>query len=71
MQHPKQGRQFWLAVLMVLAVGILTLNWGHRKQTWLFPSLVVASAAVSVKRNDPDESYSYQGIKIKERMPAE
>lgn len=49
--QPKHFRQFWLAILMVLAVGILTLNWGHRKQAWLFPSLIVASAA-SFKRSE-------------------
>jgi O-antigen ligase len=48
-QHPSAERRFWLAILMVLAVGILTLNWTHRKQTWLFPSLIVASTTIIVK----------------------
>ena len=60
-QHPSRERRFWLAILMVLAVGILTLNWTHRKQTWLFPSLIVASTALAVKRTDPIQPYNPQG----------
>lgn len=50
--QPNQIRQFWLAVVIALAIGILTLNWGHRKQTWLFPSLIVVSASLNVQRSE-------------------
>jgi len=68
-QHPSAERRFWLAILMVLAVGILTLNWTHRKQTWLFPSLIVASATLAVKRIDPIQRYNMKSKPASEHDP--
>lgn len=39
-------RGFWLTLLLVWGIGSSTLTWGHRTTTWLFLTLVVASAAV-------------------------
>lgn len=56
LRHPKHAKRFWLALLVVLAVGIFSLNWAHRKQTWLIPSLVTASAALISQQVKPDTS---------------
>jgi O-antigen ligase len=48
-QAARQDRRmmtFWLTVLLTWAIGVLTVTWEHRKQTWLFLSLVVVSAAI-------------------------
>ncbi len=47
-QHKKWEAALWLVILVTLAIGIFSLNWAHRKQLWLFPSLVVASASASL-----------------------
>jgi O-antigen ligase len=39
--------RFWLALLVVWTIGASTLSWGHRKPTWLFFNLLIASAAVA------------------------
>jgi O-antigen ligase len=67
--QPNQVRQFWLAILIALAVGILTLNWGHRKQTWLFPSLIVASASLNVQRSGSIQLQHQRGKSLAKRMP--
>lgn len=46
-------RAFWLSQLAVWAIGASTLTWEHRKSTWLFLSLVVASAALARERAAP------------------
>jgi len=45
--HPsKWDKSFWLSLLVVWAIGASTLTWEYRKTTWLFLSLIVASAAL-------------------------
>jgi len=48
--HPKWDKSFWLSLLLVWAIGASSLTWEHRKVTWLFLSLVVASAALTSRR---------------------
>jgi len=48
--HPKESRYFWIALLSVLALGIFSLNWAHRKQNWIFPILAITSAYVQVNQ---------------------
>jgi len=43
----KWDRRFWLTILAVWAIGSFTLTWEYRKSTWLFLSLIIASAAIS------------------------
>jgi O-antigen ligase len=50
--QPKWDKRFWLTVLAVLAIGASSLTWEDRKTTWLFLSLVVASAALTRQRNE-------------------
>jgi O-antigen ligase len=50
--QPKWDSRFWLTTLVVWAIGASTLTWGHRKSTWLFLSLVVASAAITRQRDE-------------------
>ena len=45
--QPKWDSRFWLALLMVWAIGASALTWEHRKSTWLFLSLLVVSAALA------------------------
>src|SRR3972149_2341350 len=49
---PKWDSWFWLTILLVWALGASTLTYEHRKATWLFPSLVVASAALTSRREE-------------------
>jgi O-antigen ligase len=42
--------RFWLTTLLVWTIGASTLSWGHRKPTWLFLNLVIASAAVVISQ---------------------
>ncbi len=51
--QPLWERSFWLSLLAVWALGASTLTWEHRKSTWLFLSLVVASGALARERADP------------------
>lgn len=48
--QPKWDARFWLTVLAVWAIGASTLTYEHRKATWLFLSLIVASAALTRQR---------------------
>jgi O-antigen ligase len=50
--QPKWEAGFWLTVLAVWAIGASTLTYEFRKATWLFPSLVVASAALTRHRDE-------------------
>jgi O-antigen ligase len=51
--HPyKWEKSFWLTVFTVWAIGSSTLTWEHRKTTWLFLSLIVASAALARQREE-------------------
>ena len=67
-KHPENERKFWIALLITLALGILTLNWAHRKPTWLIPSLLVASANISVRRNDEIPELIAQNNTIIEKL---
>lgn len=49
-KQPRWERNFWLTVLAVWAIGASTLTWEHRKTTWLFMTLLVASAALTSRR---------------------
>jgi len=48
--QPKWERSFWLTLLVVWTIGSSTLTWEHRKSTWLFLTLAVASAALTTRR---------------------
>jgi O-antigen ligase len=48
-RQPKWDSRFWLTMLAVWAIGNFAMTWGHKKPTWLFLSLVVAAANVSVR----------------------
>ncbi|UCC53235.1 MAG: hypothetical protein JSV68_04555, partial [Anaerolineaceae bacterium] len=56
LRHPKQAKRFWLTLMMVLAIGIFSLNWAHRKQTWLVPGLIATSAALISHQTIPESS---------------
>jgi O-antigen ligase len=47
-RQPKWDSRFWLAVLLVWALGASVHTWEQKKPTWLFLSLAVASAGVSL-----------------------
>ena len=49
-RHPKWDARFWLTILLVLALGNLVHSWVDRKATWLFLSLVVVSANLSIRQ---------------------
>ena len=51
-KHPKWDKSFWLSLLLVWAIGASALTWEHRKETWLFLSLVIASAALNRHRDE-------------------
>jgi len=44
--QPKWDAIFWITVLLVWAIGSFTLTWEYRKTTWLFLSLIIASASL-------------------------
>jgi O-antigen ligase len=50
LRQPKWSRLLWLSVLLAWAMAAFTHNWEHRKQTWVFLSLVSASAGLYVRR---------------------
>ena len=50
-KQPKWHSRFWLTTLFVWAIGASTLTWGHRKPTWLLLNLVVASGAITSRRD--------------------
>ncbi len=52
-RQPKWDSRFWLTVLIVWAIGASTLSWEYRKTTWLFLSLVIASAALVSHGDEP------------------
>jgi O-antigen ligase len=51
---PRWDRNFWLATLIVLAIGASTLTWEQRKTTWLFLTFAVAAAAAARTRLRPE-----------------
>jgi O-antigen ligase len=54
-RQPKWDSIFWLTLLAAWAIGASTLTWEHRKSTWLFLSLLIASAAITdlLKEDSP------------------
>ena len=52
--QPKWDKMFWLSLLAVWAIGASTLTWEYRKSTWLFLSLIVASAALTRHRDEEE-----------------
>ncbi len=50
--QPKWSCRFWLTVLMVWTIGAASHNWEHRKQTWLFLSLVPVGASAYARRGE-------------------
>jgi O-antigen ligase len=52
MHQPRWDARLWLTMLLVWAVGASSLTWEHKKPTWLFLSLVIASAGLSVRHNE-------------------
>lgn len=52
LSQPKWDARFWLTVLAVWCIGASALTYEHRKATWLFLSLTIASAAVTKQRDD-------------------
>lgn len=52
--QPGWDAGFWLNILVVWAIGASTLTWEHRKTTWLFLSLIVASAAIIAQTSKDD-----------------
>jgi O-antigen ligase len=48
-------RSFWMTLFTVWTMGAFTLTWEYRKSTWLFFSLLLASAALSKVREKQAE----------------
>ena len=46
-RQPKWDSYFWLTMLLAWAIGASTLTWEHRKSTWLFLALLIASTAIT------------------------
>jgi len=51
-RQPKWESRFWMTVLAVWTLGSSTLTWTHRKPTWLLLSLLIASAALFIRREE-------------------
>ena len=51
-RQPKWESRFWLTVFGVWTLGSYTLTWTHRKPTWLLLSLLIAAAALTVRREE-------------------
>jgi len=52
LRQPRWDARFWLTVLAVWTIGASTLTYEHRKATWLFLSLAIASAALVKQREE-------------------
>ncbi len=71
--QPQWQRRLWLAVLTAWFIGAVSHNWEHRKQTWLFLSLVIAGATLSTqqilpstkRKNDINNFASKNGLQRK------
>ena len=50
-QLPRLDIRFWLTILAAWVIVASALTWEHRKPTWFFLSIFVASSALSVKRS--------------------
>ena len=62
----KAESRLWLAMLLILTVGTFSLNWAHRKQFWLFPTMVVVASGLAVRYYS--QSRSKDGLS--DTMPA-
>ncbi len=60
---PRSDLRFWLTVLATWVIVASALTWEHRKPTWFFLSLLIASSALPVQRT---ESKSHQARLIME-----
>jgi O-antigen ligase len=52
MRQPKWTARLWLTVLMIWGIGAFFLHLEDNKQTWLFLSLPIVGAGVSVQRDE-------------------
>lgn len=52
LQLPRRQAAFWLTIAAVWGLGAFTLTWEQKKQTWLFLTLLQASAAAVVWHPD-------------------
>jgi len=64
LDQPKWNAMFWLNILAVWAIGASSLTWEHRKTTWLFLSLIVASAALIAKPDEDVSSRSHKSLEM-------
>ncbi len=62
MRQPKYTARLWLTVLMIWGIAALATHSEGKKYTWLFLSLVIVSAGVSVQR---DESRRQSKFRVK------
>jgi len=53
LRQPKWRSHFWLSILVTWGIGASTLTLEYRKPTWLFLSLIVASAAIKSHADKP------------------
>ena len=61
MHQSEWSSRLWLTVLSVWAFGAFSLGWELRKPTWLFLSLVVVSAALSMRRDESTPVPEFSG----------
>lgn len=69
---PKWEAMFWLTVLMIWLLSALTHNMEYRKQTWLFLTLVIASANLLERRDECIPSLEFprgRTVKVNWRSP--
>jgi len=62
MDQPKWAARLWLTILMIWGIGASFLHLEDNKQTWLFLSMVIVSAGVSVQT---DESRLHSKFPVK------
>jgi len=53
MRQSRWDAAFWLAVLMVWALGLSVHTWEQKKPTWLFLGLVVVGGGLPMRRDEP------------------
>lgn len=58
--QPKWEKRFWITMIIVWTIGATTLTWEHRKTTWLFLGLLVASAAI-YQLNEQEDTITTTG----------
>lgn len=67
LSHQKWDAYFWLTILATWFVGASALSWEHAKATWLFMSLLTASAAINTPqaKNVLNTKFTIQNTKGK------